>query len=127
MSLLHDISESRTGDLTRVQKKYVERFEDKSIKDILKNSVLEEELIGLWQEYEKRESIESKIVKDADRLDVDFEMREQKIRGYQFPKGWDAGRERISKTEHYTETAKRIWKALQKSDPHNWHIEAGSI
>jgi len=127
MALIHDICESRTGDLTKVQKKYVERFEDKSIKDMLKNSVLEDELIELWKEYEKRESIESKIVKDADRLDIDFEMREQKIRGFKFPKGWDVGREKLSLTQHYTKTAKKIWRLLQKSDPHNWHIEAGSI
>ena len=127
MALLHDLPESRTGDLNKVQKKYVERFENKSIKDILKNSVLEEELIKLWQEYEKLGSIESKIVKDADRLDIDFEMREQKIRGFKFPEKWDTSREKISLNQHYTKTAKKIWKLLQKSDPHHWHLEAGSI
>lgn len=127
MALFHDLGESRTGDLARGQKNYATQLEEKAIKDIAKGSVLKNEIYSLWREYQERKSMEAKIVKDADNLDVDFEMREKEIAGYQFPQKWKIGRKKLSETKYYSKTAKKIWKLLQKTNPHNWHIETGSI
>ncbi len=126
MALLHDVAESRTGDLAKMQKKYTERFEKKAVADIFAGTVLEKEFLELYDEYEKRKSIESQIVKDADNLDVDFEMKEQKTRGYNFSKRWESYRAELSKKRFYTKSAKEIWDKLQNTDPHHWHVEGGS-
>lgn len=122
MAILHDISESRTGDVNYVQRQYVIRDEEKGIKDMLEGNVLEDEMLALWKEYEKKESIEAQIVKDADNLDVDFEIREAKWRGSMLVDDWKEIRDRLAAENFYTKSAKKIWKELQSSNPHNWHI-----
>jgi len=81
MGLVHDISETRTADQSYVQKVYVEADEDKSAKDLFSNTNLEDFYEDALLEYEKRESLEAKIVKDADNLDIDMELKELEERG----------------------------------------------
>ncbi len=121
MALLHDIAESRTGDVDFLQRQYVARNENLGMKDILANTVLEEEFLDLWNEYEKRESIESKIVKDADGLDVDLELKEQEVNGSQLNKNWKNVRVAI-KNKFYTKSAVKLWNEIGRSNPHDWHI-----
>jgi len=124
MALVHDIAESRTNDVDYLSRQYVVRNEELGIKDMAKDTVFGEELVALWQEYEKRESIEAKIVKDADNLDVDMELLEQGARGMSLSnqKVWKQTRVHVHDHKLSTKTAKRIWKALQTSNPHDWHI-----
>lgn len=118
MALLHDIAESRTGDADYLGRLYVDRNEKLAIDDMLKDTVFENEFKSLWEELEKRETLESKIVKDADNLDVDFELREQSIQtaAIEFAKKREA-------SILYTKTAKEYWEVIHKSDPHDWHIK----
>src|SRR6266516_4117511 len=52
MALLHDIAESRTGDVDYLSRQYTERNEDLAIKDMLAGTSLEKEYLGLIHEYE---------------------------------------------------------------------------
>ncbi|MEK7070590.1 MAG: HD domain-containing protein [Patescibacteria group bacterium] len=122
MALVHDISESRTGDVHYLSRQYNARNEKLAIKDILKDSVLEKEYLDLWHEYEDRKTIEAKIVKDADNLDVDIELNEQPLIDERLRKSWYKIRNKAVYNNFYTKTAKRIWKEIGKSNPHNWHI-----
>lgn len=88
MVLVHDIAESRTGDVDYIARQYVEGNELLGIQDMLADTSLEDEFYKLWQEYEERKSMESKIAKDADNLDVDLELVEQAARGGQLDKLW---------------------------------------
>ena len=121
MALIHDIAESRTGDVNYLQRQYVIRHEDEAMEDILTDTILKEELLVLWKEYEKKESIEAKIVKDADNLDVDFELQEQKKRGV-YDEEWMKIRKHVAETKLYTKSAKKLWDEMQNSNPFNWHI-----
>lgn len=121
MALVHDVAESRTGDADYLSRQYVERNEELGIKDILHNTALEEEFIKLWQEYENRGSLEAKIVKDADNLAVDFELKEQEVNGYIVGQGWKKNRKFVATDRLFTQTAKQIWELLQISDPNDWH------
>ncbi len=123
MALLHDIAESRTGDADYISRQYVTRMEDVGIHDMLENTALKEEFLQLWEEYEKKESIEAKIVKDADNLDVDFEIKELESKGNRIVDGWKENRKFIAENKLYTETAKHIWSELQSANPHNWHYK----
>lgn len=121
MALVHDITESRTGDVDYISRQYVERKEELAIKDILKDTVLEKEFLEVWREYEERESIESKIVKDADNLEIDFELRELAAKGNPSYKDLGKHRKLIRDTKFYTKTAKELFDALPRSNPHDWH------
>jgi len=122
MVLVHDIAESRTGDVDYLARQYVERNEELAIKDILAGTSLESEFYTLWEEYEKRESLEAKIVKDADNLEVDFELAEQAAKGSRLQAEWEEGRDFVAKNKLYTKTAQRIATELRTANPHSWHI-----
>lgn len=120
MALIHDLSESRSVDVHYLSRQYVERKEAQALEDTLAGTALEE-FLDIWHTYEKRDSLEAKIVKDADNLEVDFELREQSVRGFTLDKKWAPMRKHVAETKLYTKTAKKIWKQIQKSDPHDWH------
>jgi putative hydrolase of HD superfamily len=123
MALVHDIAESRTGDVDYLSRQYVIRNEELGLRDMLKNTAWEKEFLELYEEYEKRESIEAKVVKDADTLDVDLELNEQDTRGFKLKYAWRGQRAHVGKNQLYTKTAKKFWDRIQKSDPNEWHIK----
>jgi putative hydrolase of HD superfamily len=123
MVLMHDIAESRTGDVDYLARQYVVRNEELGIKDMLTDTSLEKEFLALWEEYEKRESLEAKIAKDADNLDVDFELAEQAAKGSQLQKDWRENREYVAREKLYTETAKQLFDQLSRANPHDWHLK----
>lgn len=125
MGLLHDIAESRTVDHGHVHKAYVVSDEERAAHDMFQDTHLVD-LEVLLNEYKERQSIEAKIVKDADNLDVDFELRELASRGSTLPKKWLAGRKIIRNKKLYTKSAKLIWDALQNADSDAWHINANT-
>lgn len=121
IALVHDIAESRTGDVHYISRQYVKRNEELGIRDMLAETALEEEFMQLWQEYETRTTIEAKVVKDADNLDVDMELAEQAAMGNQVDQSFTEVRSTVAETKLYTQTARDIWNAIQDSDPHDWH------
>jgi len=125
MGLLHDIAESRTVDHGHVHKAYVISDEERAAHDMFQGTNLGD-LERLLNEYKERQSLEAKIVKDADNLDVDFELRELASRGSTLPKKWLKGRKIIRNRKLYTKSAKQIWDLLQKSDSDTWHINANT-
>lgn len=124
MALIHDIAESRTGDVDYLSRQYVIRNEDLGFEDMINGTAMADELHALYKEYEERTSIESRIVKDADNLAVDFEIREQGFRGAAITKhpDWLGQRKDMRENFLYTKTAKKISDAIHKSDPHDWHL-----
>ncbi len=124
MVLVHDIAESRTGDVDYLSRQYVERHEELGISDMLQHTAIEAEFRALWDEYHERKSIESKIIKDADNLDVDFELAEQHARGSTLLTVKHPMRDIVAETKLYTKTAKRIYDQLKGKDPHNWHYKS---
>lgn len=122
MALVHDITESRTGDAHYLSRQYVERQEELAIDDIMKDTSLGMEFIELWKEYEERTSIEAKIVKDADNLDVDLELNELPI-DKRLRAGFQNIRAQAVSKHFFTKTATAMWKELQSSNPHDWHLK----
>ena len=122
IALVHDAGESRTGDGHYISRLYTKRDEEGAVNEIFKDTTLAAEFVQLWKEYEKRESLEAKIVKDADNLDVDFELQEQASRGVKLKEVWD--RKGSAYPMLYTETAKRIFEMIYSSNPDDWHTRA---
>lgn len=123
MALVHDITESRTGDVHYISRLYTKRDEKSAIKDMLRNTSLEGEFFTLWQEYEERKIIEAKIVKDADNIEVDLELMEQKARGNPLSDKWVAMRRKVRSTL-FTASAQKLFDEIYQTDPDSWHINA---
>ena len=122
LALVHDIAESRAGDVDYLARQYVERNEELAIKDMLADTAVEKDFLELWNEYEDRKTIESKIVKDADNLDVDFELAEQAASGNRLQRNWKDNRDFVAANKLFTKTAKQIYKQIDAVDPHQWHM-----
>lgn len=123
MALIHDVSESRSVDSHYVSRQYVDRHEEEAITDTLDGTAVEEEFLALWKEYEERKCIEAQIVKDADLIDVDMELKEQEYRGLKLGEDTFAGRQYVAQEKLYTETAKEMFYAIQESNPNDWHMK----
>ena len=121
MVLVHDIAESRTGDLDYLSRQYSERNEKLAIEDMLADTSLNQEFLALWNEYEERDSIEAKIVKDADNLEIDLELAEQAANGSPLRAELQETRKYVSTNKLYTSTAKQLFTSINKTNPHHWH------
>ena len=120
--LIHDIAESRTGDIAFMHRDYVVRHEELAENHIFADTLLEKEAATLLKEYTERKSLESRVVKDADNLDVDLELKELAKIGDTSAIGMQKNhRPEIRAKKLYTKTAKRMWDEIQKTNPNNWH------
>ncbi len=124
MALAHDLSESRSVDVHYVSRQFAVRKEDEALEDTLHDTSVEKYISDLVAEYEKRESIISKIIKDADNLDVDLELQEQTARGFTIGQKLHSMRKHVRYNKLYTETAKQMWDQIYTTDPHDWHWTA---
>ncbi|MBX4187368.1 MAG: HD domain-containing protein [Candidatus Doudnabacteria bacterium] len=121
MALVHDAPETRVSDLSYVQKVYVKADEEKAADDMFAGTLVKD-FRDVLTEYEKRESIESKIVKDADNLDIDLELKEIEEMGSKLPLKWTPNNRKLVRDQKlYTDSAKKLWDQIQESDPSNWH------
>lgn len=121
MVLVHDLPESRTGDTHYVSRLYNEQDDGRAVSDSLKDTAMGEEMNELYREYKERKTIEAQIVKDADTLDVDLEIREQTANGVPMEDVWLQGRRAAAKSL-YTKSAAKLFEQIYSSDPHNWHV-----
>src|SRR3989344_3237882 len=112
MALVHDLAETRTTDLSYVQKVYVKADEEASARDLFAGTRLESLRTDYLHEYEERKSLEAKIVKDADNLEVELELKELAQRGSQLPTKWATMRKMVRDDKLYTATAKKMWDEI---------------
>jgi 5'-deoxynucleotidase YfbR-like HD superfamily hydrolase len=82
MALLHDLTETRTGDLPSTIKRYFGKSAIKAADEAIAKEVfnelgdLSESYLELFLDYEHRVSVESRLVKAADKLDLLVQSRE---------------------------------------------------
>ena len=120
--LIHDLSESRSTDIAFLHREYITRHEDLAEKHVFQETSLEKESKILLEEYNKRVSIEARIVKDADNLDCDLELAELAKLGNSTALDMiKNSRPLIRENKLYTKTAKKMWDQINKSDPDDWH------
>ncbi|HEY5710128.1 MAG TPA: HD domain-containing protein [Solirubrobacterales bacterium] len=120
IALVHDLAETRTGDVNYVSRMYVDRNETQAMRDSLNGTVLEGEALELWDEYKAQESLEAQIVKDADNLDCDLELVESTARGHELQETLAETRQSV-RVQLRTETGRRLFTRIYESDPHTWH------
>ena len=124
MALAHDLVEARVSDHSYMQKVYVTADEERANHDLFDGTMFAD-FTQTIAEYERRDTLEAKIVKDADNLDIDLELKELEERGHRLPGKWSAIRHDVIREQKlYTQTAKAIWDDIQTSDPSSWHLMA---
>lgn len=122
LALIHDIPETRTGDVNYLTRMYVTRHEDHALADMISGVSMESELAELWEEMRAKTTLESKIVKDADTLDCDLELVESASTGSSLLSTLRGTRDRAFEKLH-TDTAKRMFNSIYASDPQKWHLQ----
>ncbi|MFH1253707.1 MAG: HD domain-containing protein [Candidatus Uhrbacteria bacterium] len=121
MALIHDLPETRTSDLDFVKKDYVQTNEKAAVKDSLIQTSLQN-LEEVFEEFCKRETLEAKLVKDADNLDIDLELKELTDHGSLVPNKWADFRQQFRDNKLYTEVAKNFFDEIKVSDPAAWQL-----
>jgi len=124
MALLHDIKEIRSGDHNYVHKKYVKIYEDEISKDQLSHLPFND-LFEIDSEFEKRESKEAIIAKDADLLDQILLLKEYSHQGNGEAKIWltgkgNADKENVQYINLKTESAKKLGKNILEGKVSEW-------
>lgn len=122
MALIHDLPESRTGDVDQLKKQFVKREEGSALNDIIEGTSLED-IKTLWEEAEEKKTKEARIVKDADYLDQQLELQEQYVKGIKIREDWKFVTDKM-RDGLFTETAKKFWREIENSNPHDWHLNA---
>ncbi len=119
MALLHDFVEARTGDFNAVNKLYNFADEKKALKEAFSGLPFEEEVLNLFEEYRKNETLEAKIVHDADTLDLMVQLKEQKDLNNPFAERWLS----YAKRRLLLEESKRLSEALLETEWCSWWLE----
>lgn len=88
MSLLHDLPEARVGDLNYVQKCYVQADEAAAIEDLTDGLPFGDDIKALIDEFNRGESLESRLARDADQLAFLVELKSLADVGYPTPSTW---------------------------------------
>ena len=86
MTLLHDLAESITGDLTpdKISKKSKYEKENLAMKQILSNipNKVSKSYYKIWDEYQNVSSEEAKLVHEIDKLEMVFQAKYYCDKGY---------------------------------------------
>jgi putative hydrolases of HD superfamily len=117
MCLTHDLGEIRSNDHNWVHKRYTKVFDDEIAKDQL-GTLPFDDLFNLTHEYEQRESLESKVAKDADIIDQILLLREYEWQGSEEAKRWLANARHLNSLS--TDAAKALGAVLMTRNPSEW-------
>lgn len=118
MALFHDMEEARSGDHSWVHKKYVKVYEKEIREDQLRGLTGGKELETVCDEYDVRETKESKLAKDADLLDQILLINEHAWSGNKEAAEWREGESH--KKLLWSETAKKLAKEICGTKPSDW-------
>jgi len=116
MTLLHDILESRTGDLNYVNKKYLKVDEEKALNELANSLPFGEELKGLIKEFHEKRTQESLIANDSDQLELILMLKEYGDLGNKYTKDWIS----FALKRLHTPQAKKLAEAILATDSAEW-------
>jgi len=116
MCLLHDLHESRTGDLNKMNKRYVRGDEKRAFREAVGGAVAGKEMEALFSEFCKGRSIEARVARDADALDMMLEARFLVDTGNPYARDWiKSAWEKIG-----TKSGKRLAAEIERQDSLGW-------
>lgn len=108
LALVHDLPETRTGDLNYVNQKYVKPDEKRATDDMTAGLPFGDELRELLSEYRNESSPEAVIAHDADQIEMLLQLKEHLDGGCPAASEWTPFVERRLRTEAAKTLAARI-------------------
>lgn len=116
MCMFHDFAEARVSDLNYVHQKYVERRESDAVRDLAEKMPFGDEIQSIIEAYNARDSIEAKLTKDADNLELLLALKEQIDIGNERARTWiPALLPRIK-----TDEGKKLAEAILETESDEW-------
>jgi len=123
MCLLHDLAEARTADHNWIHKRYVKIFEDEVRKEQL-GTLPYPDMEEFIAEYDKRESKEAVIAKQADIVDQILLLREYDWQGNKEASIWLYGKDgkdpRLQVAKLTLQSAKDLAESIYTTAPSEW-------
>jgi 5'-deoxynucleotidase YfbR-like HD superfamily hydrolase len=118
LCLMHDVHETRIGDVPSVGRSYVTTAKPEAVTSH-QTAVMPDEvakvLQNLTSEYEDTETIESRIAHDADKVETLLQAREYAAQGHATEPWSDTSIQALR-----TESGKQLAQAIVAGDPHSW-------
>jgi 5'-deoxynucleotidase YfbR-like HD superfamily hydrolase len=118
LALMHDTPETRTGDITAVERAHVTP-EDAGAVARQQTAALPAEAAKTFQslvaEYEAKTTLEARLARDADKLESLIQALEYREQGYK-TEAWV----KTSLDALRTDPGKRLAQAIMSADPHHW-------
>ncbi|HUN55461.1 MAG TPA: HD domain-containing protein [Smithella sp.] len=123
MCILHDLPEARTGDMNYVNKKYVTVDEEKAVSELTESLFFGEDIKAVIDEFNRKETKESLIARDADQIALILQLKECGDLGNKYSEEWiDFALQRLN-----TENGKKLAERIIKTDSSQWWFkEKGS-
>ncbi len=116
MCIMHDLPEARIGDLNYVQKKYVTADEKKAVSDCVKNLPFGDDIHRLIDEFNEKNTMESKLAHDADQLSLALDLKTQLDSGFSPASKWlDSVSRRL-----VTPTGKTLFESIMNTPWDAW-------
>ena len=117
MVLFHDVQETRTGDVDRVQRRYLKVEKHQAVLDQTRElGAAGKAIFDMWKEVEEAETEAGKLAKDAEILEMVFMARELVIKGNADAQVWiDTSRDRLK-----TKGALELLEMIEKADSSDW-------
>jgi len=119
MCLFHDLPEARTGDHNYVNKRYVKADEEKALRDQVRELPQGDEIITVIQEFNADGTLEARLARDADQLDLIFELKEQLDLGNPGAGDWLS----FAVQRLITDAAKGLAKEVLTTDRSEWWFD----
>ena len=120
MALFHDLGEARVGDQNYVNKRYVTTRERDAVTDAVAGTGLERDVLALWDEQEERATLEARLVRDADQLDLLLNLKRELELGNPQAAAWmDSVEQRL-----HTELGKELAGAIRDGRHTDWWLPA---
>lgn len=116
MCLIHDLPESRIGDLNTVQKRYVHANEKAALADAVGHLEFGPSMIALVEEFNTGDTLEAGLARDADQLAFILDLKAQTDLGRTRPSGWMPNIVKRLKTD----IGKKLAAVIEKTDWDTW-------
>lgn len=119
LCLFHDLHEARTGDINYLQHRYVTSNARAALDDATRDTGLEKDILGFWDELEDRQSHEALLAHDADQLDLVFNLKAEFDKGNSFAAEWlESAVQRLG-----SEQARTLAGVALRTDHNRWWYE----
>jgi len=117
--LFHDLPEARTGDLNYVNKKYVVPDEGRAVRDMAARLPFGEDIRALIEEFNEGTSLEARLARDADQLEMILALKEYKDIGNAYAEEWlEFALKRLD-----SDLAKELAATIVSTDSSLWWFE----